>query len=266
MLKRTVTLLADPVWFIAVRQWWTLGVLVVVVLLAEYVGLLGTFRSGVERLWQTVIIPVNHVSLALWRPIAWIGSEQARSEETTQLRARYNQTLVALTEMEAVRQENETLKRLLASQSASPRSVVLGVPIMAYGRPLVAAGSDQGVVTGMSVLVEQTLVGVISDVSRNQAAVELITQETGPRVLAKTENGITGVVHGDGKRVVMSEIPIDSKVLPGERIMTQGQAGIQPNTLIGTIAQVKAEPSASVQTAIVVQLVSFYETTLVEIE
>lgn len=265
MIKRTVTLLADPAWFLAVKQWWIVIVAVILLVLAEYVGLVVPLRSGIEKGWQVIIIPTNDLTLKIWGPISWLTTKQSEVEQSVQLRSQYNQALVSLTELDKLRAENDTLKELLANKSTN-ESMILGVPIMAYGRPLVAAGSEQGVVSGMSVLVSQTLVGVIGDVSRNQATVDLLTQETGPQVLAKTETGVTGIVSGDGKRSIMSEIPIDSKVSPGERVVTQGQAGIQPNILIGTIAEVRVEPSASVQTAVVVQLVSFYESTLVEIQ
>jgi cell shape-determining protein MreC len=102
-------------------------------------------------------------------------------------------------------------------------------------------------------------------VAVNQSEIGLLSQESGPTILAKTESGVQGLIRGDGKRVLLTEIPVDVTLNVGERIVTQGQEGVAPNMFIGRISAVRNDPASAVQTALIEQLVSFYEASIVEV-
>jgi cell shape-determining protein MreC len=63
----------------------------------------------------------------------------------------------------------------------------------------------------------------------------------------------------------LTEIPVNVKLEVGERVVTQGQDGIAPNIFVGRIASLESKPEAAVQTAVIEQVVSFYEATIVEV-
>lgn len=247
------------------QEWLISAFLIVIFLLAEFVGISGPLRNGISYL----IVPFNQritrIMRASIQPVFYLQSLDAAQRRIQDLERSYAATSAQLGEMEALRAENAAMKQMLAAEPLSAEQRVLSVPIVAYGRPLIVGGSDQGIQVGNMVLNSQTLLGLITAVSSNQAEVGLLTQETGPTILAKTESGVQALVKGDGKRVVLTEVPVDLTLTIGERVVTQGQEGVAPNIFIGRIAAIKNEPASAVQTATLEQLVSFYESSIVEV-
>lgn len=233
---------------------------------AEWVGVAIPLSSVIEKWWQGWAVRTTHIAQSVVSPWRYWQTLSTTQRRVRDLELRYAQVLAQVGEVETLRKENETLRALISSSSAQTRPKLVTVPIISYGRPLIAAGEEQGVVPGMMVLHSQVFLGVVDSVSRSQASVTLLTQENSPTILAVTEKGVKGIVSGDGKRVVLSEVPIEAEVAVGERVVTQGQQGIAPGVLVGTVAQVRSQPSAAVKTVVIEQLVSFYEASLIEVK
>lgn len=238
-----------------------MGLLVV----SEFVGLTSPLRASGERWWRFWTTRVNQLTFAIAQPLINLQSLSASQRRIRDLELQYAQSLAQITELEQLRQENQSLRALLGSSTTLQDRGVIASPIIAYGRPLMAAGSQEGIQPGMMVLVADTLIGVVTEVSTTQSQVALLHQETAPQVLAKTEAGVTGIIRGNGQRVIMTEVPIEQTVSVGQRVVTQGQDGIAPNVVIGTVAEVRAEPTSAVQALVIEQIVSFYETSILEV-
>jgi len=267
LLTRFTT--TTPVVFSAqtLRQEWLVSLVVVAFfLVGEFVGILQPARGLLE--W--VIVPFNlrvtQLLQATTQPFVYLESLHTTQRRVQDLERNFTQASAQLGEMEALKLENQALRQLLEAELPPSNKRVLSLPIVAYGRPLLVGGSEQGLAVGKMVLVSQTLVGLVNEVSPQQSEVSLLSQENGPTILAKTESGIQALVNGDGKRVVLNEVPASIELKIGERVVTQGQEGVAPNIFIGRIAAIKKEPAAAVQTAILEQLVSFYEASIVEVQ
>jgi len=248
------------------REWLVLVVAVCIIMITEYVGLLKPIRSVTEKIWSWVAVPTASLTYAAVDPFTTWRAQRQALNQLDQLQLQYSQVQATITQLQALKTENDNLRSLISSGSGTVKVRAITTPIIAYGQPMIAAGTDQNLFEGEPILVGQTMVGIVNQVSDHQSSVLLVSQENGPKVLARTESGVSGILMGDGKQVLLTEIPIDSKLTPGEKVVTQGQTGIRPALLIGTISQVKAEPQASVQTAVVEQMVSFYESTMVVVE
>jgi len=232
---------------------------------AEFVGVLQPVRSGVEQLLR----PFQLVSLssvkAVTEPFRNIQSLQTAQRRVQDLEYRYAEVSAALGEMDQIKSENQALREMLNASDIKLQKRVITVPIVSYGRPLIAGGVQEGVESGQMVLIAQTFVGLVTTVLDDQAEVGLLSQENTPPVLARTESGVQGLVVGDGRRVLLTELPIDSTITVNERVLTNGQAGINRDVFVGRIASVQNSPSAATKVAVIEQIVSFYETSLLEV-
>jgi rod shape-determining protein MreC len=247
------------------NEWLVGGCLVVCLWLAEFVGV----TQPLQRLVQTAVHPLQfgarQVAQAFVAPVRYGWSLQKAQRRILDLEQRYAESSALLGEMDSLQAENEALRKMIQATDTRLTQRVITTPILSYGHPLVAGGRLDGIQPGQLVLVEQTLMGVITEVSENQSQVALLFQEQTQPLVAKTESGVQGLVKGDGKRVVLTEIPVESQVKEGERVVTAGQEGIPGDVFIGRVVTVQANPQASTQTAVIEQIVSFYATQIVEV-
>lgn len=247
------------------QEWLVTLSIVAIFLLAEFVGVTSPVRSAVAWAIVPFNLRVTQVLKATTTPFIYFESLSTAQRRIQDLERNYAASSAQLSEMDGLKAENLAMKEMLAAGQLSSEQRVLSVPIVAYGRPLIVGGTEQGLENGNMVLVSQTLVGLVTEVSSHQSEVGLLSQENGPTILAKTESDIQALVRGDGKRVILTEVPVSLELKVGERVMTQGQEGVAPNMFIGRVAAIKKEPSAAVQSATLEQLVSFYEASIVEV-
>jgi hypothetical protein len=85
-------------------------------------------------------------------------------------------------------------------------------------------------------------------------------------IVAETANGVRGLVKGNGRDVLLTEVASATDLTRGELVYTVGQTGVQRGLLLGRISYVvEQNPSQATLTARLEQLVNFYEVSLVEI-
>ncbi|MDQ3008061.1 MAG: rod shape-determining protein MreC [bacterium] len=265
--RRSSNTLAFFSWLPKSHQSITVAVsMVIAVALLEFVGLTSGFRQVIE----TVLTPfrvtaVTFTSLIELPGAVWQSSTVAK-RRIQDLELRYAETTALLGELERTKTENQALRTILEASASAAKRISLASPVAAYGVPLISSGARQGVSIGNVVTVAQTLVGVVTEVSNNQSAVTLLNDRASQPLLAITDRGNTGIIRGDGRRVLLTELPSNASIEIGERVMTQGQAGIQPRLSIGRVSGIEADSASATKTAIIEQYVSFYESTIVEVE
>lgn len=183
------------------------------------------------------------------------------------LEYRYREASVQLTELEALREENQALRNLLENTDQVQGKNLITRPISSFAKPVLALGTNSGLQIGSLVLGEGNLLGVIEEVTKQQARVLLLKNMQTQSVVAKTESGIRGLVKGDGKNVLLTEVSSEAQLNLRERVVTVGQEGIGPDIFIGRIISLKElDPAKSTQEAILQQDVNFYELSLVEVQ
>ena len=67
-------------------------------------------------------------------------------------------------------------------------------------------------------------------------------------------------------KLFVEQLPTDTVITSNDRFVTSGQPGIPPGQFVGVVASIEDNPAAATQTVILDQLVSFYQTSLVELE
>lgn len=175
-------------------------------------------------------------------------------------------------ELNTLRQENQRLQienrrlqatlRVQASQGlgvAYVASVIDDDPSGLYRRLYLDAGSRQGLRRGMPVTTPSGLVGVISDVTANNAVVRtLLDPESQVGVRLSSSPG-RGIAYGSPPRLLRVELAPEAKVQVGDKIVSGAIQGIFPAGLsVGVVERVlPASPGALKQVVMVRPAVQF---------
>jgi cell shape-determining protein MreC len=199
--------------------------------------------------------------------VAWQGIlKLPKSIQRIQnLELRLAEVSVSLAELATLRRENEELRFLLGNTDQAAQRRVITSPIIAFARPAVAVGSANGVEIGSVVLSRGILLGQVSKVSSHEAEVTLLSAVDAKPVLAKTVGGTMGLVRGDGRKILLTEVTQTLPLAIGELVVTVGQLQIEQNLVIGRVTSIQNDPANSVKQAVIEQLTSFFEVSLVEI-
>ncbi|MGD9128953.1 MAG: rod shape-determining protein MreC [Candidatus Woesebacteria bacterium] len=234
--------------------------------LFESLGLTQPITAVGEQVINPMLILTTKVVYFTNLPLNLARKSYKSAKKIQDLERRYSETLAMLGEIEALREENKELRAILASTDRDLSEVIVTSPIVSYASPAVAAGKQEGVEAGMMVLSHGTLLAVVEKSFEHHASITLLYQKKLKPILAKTESGIQGLIKGDGKNVLLTELPVDAEINLGDRVLTLGQAGIKKDIFIGKVRAIKSDPSASVKTAVLEQYINFYTILIVEIK
>jgi len=240
--------------------------LVLMFSLFEYVGWFTPLRIVANKLLIPLFEVDNILIHKIKTPYDFILFSFNKFKYTKQLELKYTESLSQLSELDKFREENIQLKKLIENNDLKIEKKTIAAPIVSLAYPAVGVGSVSGVEVNNMVLLNGMLIGTIDKVGNYQSSVSLLSRPRKKKVLAKTESGIEGVVDGDGKNVLLTQIIRNTNLINGERVVSVGQEGIEKNTFIGTLRVIDNTPSAPTQTAIIVQDSSFYDAVLLEIK
>lgn len=247
------------------KQLLGLVLIVVGIFLLERVGWAQQLQQRTMQLLQPVEYLGIKTATVLEFPFYLIEQERQTAAEIQELKRSYAQTLARLSELEAIEKENEALRTLVSESGTSTKKKKLAAPVLSYSLTAIALGSEDSVQEGALVYISDVLMGRVTTVSKTQSQVTLFSARDSEPVLVKTEAGVQGLLVGTGKRVELTQVPIQTVINPGERLTTVGQPGIPPEQFVGVVASVSQPATAPMQTAVVDQLESFYSTSLVEV-
>jgi len=194
-----------------------------------------------------------------------VKQQHQLARKVQDLELRLSRATAGLGELDQLQNENQALRNLLNSTDRSLGRVILTQPILSYAQPVIGLPKDEEVAVGSAVTVEGTLVGLIKEVKQDIAYIDLLWQKNIRPVLATTETGVQGVVIGDGRRVLLTEVQVDENLEVGQRVVAAGQKGVDKGVLIGEIRSIRTSASDATKTAVIEQFVSFYDAHLVEI-
>ena len=216
---------------------------------------------GLVPVRQVWVVGLNQAYL-IWQSALKLPKSAARIQD---LELRLAEASASLAELATLRRENEELRFLLTNTDRPSERTVVAAPIIAFSKPAIAAGSQAGVEVGAIVLSRNTLLGQVTRVSLYESQVTLLLTANALPVLAQTESGVKGLVVGDGKKVLFTQVSKEDVIRVGDRVVTIGQPQIEQNLPIGRIVSVINEPASSVQTAVIEQYASFFTTSIVEV-
>jgi cell shape-determining protein MreC len=248
------------------RKFVFLPILILLFFLFEYVG----WFSPIRALDNKFLIPIykfhNQLIHKAKAPYDFVLFSFSKFRYMNQLESRYVKSLSELSELDKLREENIELKKLIENRDVKIEKTIISSPVVSLAYPAVGVGSIAGVEVDDMVLISGMLVGTIDEVGNYQSKVSLLSKPRKNKVLVKTESGVEGIIGGDGKNILLTQVPRDLDLVNGERVVAVGQKGIERNTFVGLLRTIDNNPSAPTQTAIITQDVTFYDSILVEVK
>ena len=167
-------------------------------------------------------------------------------------------------EAEAVRQENERLRRLFEFESRRREFVyenatIVQRDISSWTRTLtLSKGMDDGIAVGCCVLsAEGYLVGIVSQAGAGWSIVTTVIDTDAGAGAYIERTGQTAVAEGDWAlmregRLRLSLLPVGSDVQNGDLVLTSGLGGVYPKDIpIGTIVGIQTESTGQTDYAII---------------
>jgi cell shape-determining protein MreC len=183
------------------------------------------------------------------------------------LQYRYAEAAAQLAAIDAIEKENQELRHLLENSNRDRAQVVIAAPIVSFAKSSVTVGSNQGVQVGAAVLYQDNLLGVLGEVSQRQSAVILLQNLQTGGIVAKTKQGVMGLVKGNGREIVFTEVAATAALERGELVYTAANASVEAGLVIGKIGQIRQDNVATAsKIAVIEPLVNFYELAIVEIK
>ncbi|MCL4208612.1 hypothetical protein KJZ63_03200 [Patescibacteria group bacterium] len=239
--------------------------MVISLLVFDYFGLAGIFEKMLSFLTKPMQVSARSLVLKIEWPFVMAEKSINSARKVQMLEERYSESLAQLTSLKQLEQENQQLKNLLQNSDREDRTVIITSPIVSQVGPTIGVGSNDGVGVGDLVFVSKTLVGRIREVFPEYAEVDLVTQTDFQPIVAVTAEGFKGLIKGDGKRVVFTEVLPEESPAPESRIQTVGQVGVENGLFVGQIGKLLSSASETVKTYQVIQHVDFYAASIVEI-
>jgi rod shape-determining protein MreC len=137
---------------------------------------------------------------------------------------------------------------------------LVGLDVSAWFRSaLVDRGRQHGVLSGMPVINEQGLVGLVTATSRSAAKLMLLIDRQSAVDAVVQRSRSRGIVRGSqGETLEFEFVVRDGDVQPGDVLVTSGLGGVYPKGLrIGEVVEVSASDSKMLRTASVRPAVDF---------
>jgi rod shape-determining protein MreC len=133
---------------------------------------------------------------------------------------------------------------------------------------IIDQGENEGIKSGMAVILDNNLVGKIKKVGPSYSEIVLPTDPSFSTVGITSESNAAGVVVGQNDFVLFDRVATSSKMTIGETVLSKGAVdnngyGIPPGIVIGKIASVSHNAALAFQTAKIESLVNFSRITKV---
>lgn len=253
------------------KRWQLVLVIVLAILLIALAVLTSGQRDNltkIEGVVGDIISPVQgfmyRVATSVSQFFKSINEKQQLSEQYEILKDRVAQLEQQQLEMDEVIRENQRLKRLLDFKEEKDDFLVEGVRITGknpgnwFNTMTIDKGSNHGVTVNMAVINDQGLIGRVIETGGNWATVRTIVdgQSSVSAIIERTRDN--GMVKGNNTLIFedglcrMINLPLDSDVVVGDRVITSGLGEIFPKGIpIGEVIEVMDEERDMYKTAII---------------
>lgn len=219
-----------------------------------------------SSLLEKIASPVGRSAYSAFHKLPFVSeNEQAKKMNDKNL------SLIAqLSEIEKLKRENSAL--LDQFQTAKPKSKnilpanIVGVPSFIPGITTPAnfildKGHEDKVKVGYGVVLKNNLIGKVIKTSSHLSKVEIIVNSSSS-FTAKTKRDVLGVIKGDGKAMIFSNVLLSENIKVGDLVTTKGDMtlegiGYPQDLIIGKIKSIDKNPSELFQKARVESFLDF---------
>jgi rod shape-determining protein MreC len=208
-------------------------------------------RSALSML----VLPIQR--LATMPSVVWqqaggfFATQRGLVDENKALRQQHQLDAAQVAQLQAMKQENQQLRKLLALPQRSEFTVQSAEIVYAERdvfkrRVLVNKGADANVQAGQVVMDETGIVGQVTRIYPWLAEVTLITEKDHAVPVQVLRNGLRTIVFGAGdtSKLSLRYMPISSDIQNGDVLVTSGIDGVYPQGIpVARVEKIERDPA-----------------------
>jgi rod shape-determining protein MreC len=179
----------------------------------------------------------------------YFGSTAALQDENAALKAKALRAAPELLQLEALREENNQLRRLLEAQERLPGKSVFAEILYAGRDPfsrkvVIDKGSQSGIEAGQPVIDDIGVIGQVTRVYPLMGEVTLLSDKDQAIPLQVLRNGLRAVAYGgaEGGMLDLRFMAANADIRNGDSLVTSGIDGTYPPGLpVATVARIERD-------------------------
>jgi len=211
------------------------------------------YAESVRQVVALAAYPIQRVAMApvdLFNGVVnYFGSAAALREENAALKMKQLRTAPELLQLDALKEENNQLRRLLDAQERLPRKSVFAEILYAARDPfsrkvVIDKGSQNGILPGQPVIDDVGVIGQVTRVYLLMSEVTLLSDKDQAIPLQVLRNGLRAVAYGgaEGGMLDLRFMAANADIKNGDTLVTSGIDGTYPAGLpVATVARIERD-------------------------
>jgi|ERR1035437_7174686 rod shape-determining protein MreC len=211
------------------------------------------YAESVRQVVALAAYPIQRVAMApadLFHAVAnYFGGTAALQEENAALKTKQLRVAPELLQLEALKEENNQLRRLLDAQERTPRKSVFAEILYAGRDPfsrkvVIDKGSQSGIQPGQPVIDDVGVIGQVTRVYLLMSEVTLLSDKDQAIPLQVLRNGLRAVAYGgaEGGMLDLRFMAANADIRNGDTLVTSGIDGTYPPGLpVATVARIERD-------------------------
>ena len=211
------------------------------------------YAESVRQVVALAAYPIQRVAMApvdLFHAVAnYFGGTAALQEENAALKTKQLRVAPELLQLEALKEENNQLRRLLEAQERTPRKSVFAEILYAGRDPfsrkvVIDKGSQSGIQPGQPVIDDVGVIGQVTRVYLLMSEVTLLSDKDQAIPLQVLRNGLRAVAYGgaEGGMLDLRFMAANADIRNGDTLVTSGIDGTYPPGLpVATVARIERD-------------------------
>jgi len=211
------------------------------------------YAESVRQVVALAVYPIQRVAMApvdLFHAVAnYFGTTAALQEENAAIKTKQLSVAPELLQLEALKEENNQLRRLLEAQERTPRISVFAEILYAGRDPfsrkvVIDKGSQSGIQPGQPVIDDVGVIGQVTRVYLLTSEVTLLSDKDQAIPLQVLRNGLRAVAYGgaEGGMLDLRFMAANADIRNGDTLVTSGIDGTYPQGLpVATVARIERD-------------------------
>ena len=211
------------------------------------------YAESMRQVVALVVYPIQRVAMApvdlLHAVAAYFGSTAALQEENAALKTRQLRAAPELLQLEALKEENNQLRRLLEAHERTPRKSVFAEILFAGRDPfsrkvVIDKGLQHGLQAGQPVIDDVGVIGQVTRVYLLMSEVTLLSDKDQAIPLQVLRNGLRALAYGgaEGGMLDLRFMAANADIRNGDTLVTSGIDGTYPPGLpVATVSRIERD-------------------------
>jgi rod shape-determining protein MreC len=211
------------------------------------------YAESMRQVVALAAYPIQRIALApvdLFHGVAnYFGSIVALQEENAALKTKQLRAALDLLQLEALKEENNQLRRVLEAQERTPRESVFAEILYAGRDPfsrkvVIDKGSQSGIQPGQPVIDDVGVIGQVTRVYLLMSEVTLLSDKDQAIPLQVLRNGLRALAYGgaEGGMLDLRFMAANADIRNGDTLVTSGIDGTYPPGLpVATVARIERD-------------------------